>query len=285
MAADDAVPCLGHDNYSEWAIRMEAQLVRKKLWEVIMLDVSPPVTVMDEADWWRRQLARRPKGKMEEARAEIILKLDDSQLSHARERDPKIIRDTLARAHVARGFATRLALRRQFMRLVKKKDEGMSAWMGRVRALAWKLENVGVEMSYEDMILALTNGLDDTYEPFIISLDSTPPKDLTLEYVEDRMLNEEVRRGNKGVLSSSELEGVERETAFFVKAGGGRGIQGLPVAPAAVGDHSCWNCGEEGHIRAYCKAVPTAQTQRLEVSNLTMDSLPDFGTRELGTLY
>jgi hypothetical protein len=61
----------------------------------------------------------------------------------------------------------------------------MSAWIGRVKAFAFKLCDIGV-----DRILTL-NG---SYESFDISLDA--PADLTLDYAVDRLLNEEIRRGN-----------------------------------------------------------------------------------------
>jgi hypothetical protein len=49
--------------------------------------------------------------------------------------------------------------------------------------------------SEDRRILAPTNGLDGSYESFVISLDATSPADLTLEYLVDRLLNEEACRG------------------------------------------------------------------------------------------
>ncbi|KJA19874.1 hypothetical protein HYPSUDRAFT_106098, partial [Hypholoma sublateritium FD-334 SS-4] len=132
-------PRLNETNYTEWSIRMEAQLIRLGLWNQVVCDI------------W----------------------------------------EALARLHVARGFATRLALRRGFLRLVKGNDERMAAWIGRVKAFSFRLEDVGVEVTDEDRILALTNGLDKTYEAFLISLDATPPDLLSLAHVVDRLLNEE----------------------------------------------------------------------------------------------
>jgi hypothetical protein len=45
-------------------------------------------------------------------------------------------------------------------------------------------------------ILALTMGLNTTYDSFVISLDSTPTMDLTLNYIVHHMLNEEVCQDN-----------------------------------------------------------------------------------------
>ncbi|EMD30468.1 hypothetical protein CERSUDRAFT_38145, partial [Gelatoporia subvermispora B] len=145
-------PALSDANYSEWVIRMEAELVRKDLWDVIELPAPmKDLKTEKEIAAWHEM-------------------------------------------HVAQGLATRLRLRRQFLRLVKDVSEPMSAWIGRVKEMAFRLEDVGVKVDDEDRILALTNGLDDSYEAFVISLDATPTAQLTLEYVVNRLLNEEMRR-------------------------------------------------------------------------------------------
>ena len=79
----------------------------------------------------------------------------------------------------------RLALRQKFLTMVKGSTEAMSAWVGRVKSMSF------ITMD-EDRILALTMGLDTTYDSFVISLDSTPMTDLTLHYVVHCMLNKEV---------------------------------------------------------------------------------------------
>jgi hypothetical protein len=75
----------------------------------------------------------------------------------------------------------------------------MSAWVGRVKALSFKLEDIQVVMTDEDRILALTNGLDDSYGSFVISLDATPVDQfllltvcLTRTDVSERMQQESV---------------------------------------------------------------------------------------------
>ena len=42
------------------------------------------------------------------------------------------------------------------------------------------------------LILALTEGLPESYSTFIVTLDSIPADDLTLDIVITRLLNEEV---------------------------------------------------------------------------------------------
>ena len=65
-----------------------------------------------------------------------------------------------------------------------------------MKALVWKLEAIGVEVMEEDMILALTNSLNNSFKSFIISLDSTPPNQLSLQFTVDHMVNEEACKGS-----------------------------------------------------------------------------------------
>jgi hypothetical protein len=67
----------------------------------------------------------------------------------------------------------------------------MSAWVSRVKVLSFKLEDIGVGVTDEDRILTLTNGLDTSYESFIILLDAATTDQLTLKHMVDGLLNEE----------------------------------------------------------------------------------------------
>ena len=129
----------------------------------------------------------------------------------------------------------------------------MSAWVGHVKAMSHRLEDIGVDISDEDTILALTMGLNKSYDSFIISLDTTPPEQLTLEHVISHMLNEEVRRDNvdiQGVATKSKGGGMNGEVRVKKEEN---------VAMAAMqrdGPTMCWRCGKTGHVKAFCKEKP-----------------------------
>ena len=273
-------PRLNETNYSEWSIRMEAQLIRLGLWDQVVCDFEP-TTPEDDAKAKDAWLKKRKAPKMAEARAEIILRVEDSQLAHMRSKDPMEIWNALARLHIARGFATRLALRRGFLRLVKGNDERMAAWIGRVKAFSFRLEDVGVEVTDEDRILALTNGLDKTYEAFLISLDATPPELLSLAHVTDRLLNEETGRENRAAMNSG-------ETAFYTTRGNHSGSGQGGGQPGSGGPPVCWRCGKAGHIKEFCREEPVnvgPSTEREKSYYVASAQLRDLGERTVGTLY
>ena len=284
MSTEDKITRFAHlneTNYPEWVIRMEATLIRLGLWEVVMyegdLDGSEEDVKKSRESWLKKRTAK----KMSDARAEIVLRVEDSQLAHMRERDPEVIWRNLAQVHVARGFATRLALQRQFLRLVKGEKESMAAWVGRVKGFSFRLEDIGVEVSDEDRILALTNGLDNSWDSFVMSLDAMAPELLKMTHVVDRLLNEEMRRESR----DEETVSGKSEKVYVAKGDSGSGSGGLGAA------RTCWRCGEAGHIKMFCKSKPKEEEKKQETAHLALGAgmdvsqLKDLGAREIGQLF
>jgi len=77
----------------------------------------------------------------------------------------------------------------------------------------------------------LTMGLPDSYDTFVIALDSTDSSALTLDYVIGRLLNEESRKTPNSA----------REAAF--RADGKR---------RPVSEITCFNCQKKGHYQSNC---------------------------------
>jgi hypothetical protein len=185
---DPSFEKLNESNYADWRYLMEALLVEKDLWDVVDGSETRP------AGSDNSKAVRAFVKKQQLARSKIILNIEKSQLPHTRHLDPKEIWDSLEQVHRARGFATRLALRRWFLYMRKRDDEPMSSWISSVKNAAFHLETAGVSLIDEDVILALTEGLPDTYSGLIVALDTIPPNDLTLANVITRLLNEEIRQ-------------------------------------------------------------------------------------------
>ena len=79
--------------------------------------------------------------------------------------------------------------------MLRKSDEkSIQAWVAKVHCITFQLQEVGVDVSDEDIILSLTLGLLSSYESFIISLNTTPPDQFTLDYVIVCLMNKEARQ-------------------------------------------------------------------------------------------
>lgn len=236
---------LGNKNYAnDWDIRMEAVLVKKGLWDVVQVLVSKiksdgsPKTDAEVEIERNTKIAARDVVKMAEARAELVLRVESSQLSHMTSRDPMIIWQNLERMHRAAGFATSLALRRKFLTARKTESETMEDWIGRVQSMVLQMEYTGIVVTAQDKILAFTMGLPATYDAVVINFDATHPDDLTVEHVISRLLNEETRQQSNG--SITDPNGHDPNNVAFA------------AQRAAGKEHTCYFCDKKGHFKADC---------------------------------
>ncbi|KAI5980357.1 hypothetical protein EDD15DRAFT_2147572, partial [Pisolithus albus] len=118
----------------------------------------------------------------------------------------------------------------------------MQAWIAEVRRTAFQLQEVDVSVSDEDIILVLTLGLPTSYESFVVSLDTTPPDQLTLDYVITRLMNEEARQSHSSSV-------VDSESGALLTSAQNRARLGRRVALENI---TCFNCGEKGHYQSHC---------------------------------
>ena len=225
-------------NFHEWKIYMEALLTRKGLLEYV--DGTERHPRGTESSKKVKEFYR----KQSEARAEIILRVTPSQLAHCRNMDPMIIWNDLITIHSSRGRSTIIALRRRFQRLRLESSETMSAYVARVRHIAFLLEEAGVNVTDDDIILAITSGLPHSYDSFLISLDATSDTDYTLPHVIARLVNEYQRQHGRHQPASDPAN----------------------VALAATTQHrdlaniTCFGCGKKGHYQSSCPTHPSTPT-------------------------
>jgi gag-polypeptide of LTR copia-type/Zinc knuckle len=243
--------CLNDSNYAEWAVCMQAILVRRGLLSQIVNIVvdetgKDAATIAAEVEDLKK---KRDAGKMDEACAEMVLRVEDGQLSHMHSGDPMEVWRTLRHVHLAAGFATSLALRRKFLTAKKSAAQSMQAWIGHIQSLAFRMEEAGIEVADQDWILVLTMGLPDSYDPVIINFDSTASELLMLNHVIARLLNEEARQSSHSATTNREDSHDEALAA----------VQKNRSRPRATGGNAsadiiCYFCDEKGHYKSECPA-------------------------------
>jgi hypothetical protein len=102
MTDDDRDSCarfllLSDANYTEWAMRMEAELIEKGLWEQVFVELDVNGKTVQEIESERvKAVAKRNAKKMGEARARMIMRVETLQLVHMHKRDPMVIWAKLA---------------------------------------------------------------------------------------------------------------------------------------------------------------------------------------------
>ncbi|KIM73829.1 hypothetical protein PILCRDRAFT_14895 [Piloderma croceum F 1598] len=79
--------------------------------------------------------------------------------------------------------------------MVLDEDQSMEAWIASVWDIVHHLESADFEVMDIDLVISLTQGLPDHYDPFIVSLDATPIDQLNVNSVIVCLLNEESHQG------------------------------------------------------------------------------------------
>src|SRR5882724_9742152 len=246
---DPHFPKLNDANYADWCYMKAATLVEKDLWDV----VDGSLTCLIGSPNHKAVKTFVKKEKL--AHAKIILSIEASQLPHTCHDNPNVIWDSLQKVHWAHGFATCLSLHCFFLYMRKQDDQPIISWVSDVKRAAFQLEATGISTINEDIILALTEGLPESFSTFIVALDSLPPSELTLDNVIMRLLNEEVRQ-----MPTSASTNVSTDPMVAPKLGPDEALLATMRAKFPASEITCYRCGRKGHYQSSCPSpeVPVA---------------------------
>jgi hypothetical protein len=228
-------------HYPDRAMQMEALLEEKELWDIVTGTKPVPTTGPNS----KAMKAYVQQGKV--TKAKIILHLDKSQLPHAHLHTAKEIWDNLTCIHRAHSFGTLLAMHQKFFYMVMDEEKSMEAWIASVWDIAHRLEAADFEVMDIDLIIALTWRLPDQYDLFIISLDTTPIDQLSVDSIITCLLNEEFCQlcfHDTAALSHSQLRKKTWSKNSKVKS-----IASEEQPPRSP---HCYNCGGRGCLAHDC---------------------------------
>ena len=188
-----------------------------------------------------------------------------SQLAHCRDPDPAVIWANLDLIHNSRGRSTVISLQRRLHRLRLERDETMTAYIARARHIEFLLSEVGIYVTDEELILAITAGLPHSYDPFLVTLDATADDQYTLPNITMRLVNE-YQRQNMRVYPSrpapATTNPASRDEAMSV-------TQNTQSRLARI---TCFTCGNKGHYQVNCPTRSTTSTPAPHSKSSTPDS-------------
>ncbi|KAF8992518.1 hypothetical protein BDZ89DRAFT_1173011 [Hymenopellis radicata] len=154
---------LNDSNYGTWSMMIEALLTSKELFTDIMEvavdtvdDKGDPRAQSDIDAEIEKKLKKRSKTKMAQARSEMILRVEPSQLSHMRDKDPLTVWEDLKSVHRLPGFTGSLVQRKKLLLMNMKKGQSMVNWIGEVKEHAFNMGEAGSAVTEADQILAIT---------------------------------------------------------------------------------------------------------------------------------
>jgi hypothetical protein len=218
---------------------MQLILVKEKLWKY----TSEEKPTKDcPADWDEKSL---------ETLSTIGLAVEDSQLVHIRNsKTAKECWDSLKRFHERSTISNKVRLMRLICSAKLMPNDDMESHITGMANLFQQLADLGEQMSELWRMSMLLSSLPESYDTLVTALEVRPEKDLTIEVVESKLLEESMK-----MLKTSDYGGSSEQVLHTVNKKG----QGKWRVPERK-EFRCFGCGELGHIAKNCpktgKQVP-----------------------------
>ena len=191
---------LNSKNYTTWKFKLKHLLIAKDLWEYVDGSIVEPEATAEaaaKADY---------KKKANRAMSTIVLSVNDGLLYLITEcTGAKQAWDKL-QAHFERDtLSNKLFLKKRYFRSVMREGSSAEDHMKYMKELSNKLAAINAAVSEEDQVVTLLGSLPDSYSTLVIALE-TCVDDLSLEYVQQALINEDQRRGEQRNLAGGSRE-------------------------------------------------------------------------------
>ena len=175
---------LNGSNYGVWSMKVKMMLMRDELWGLVDgTEVAPA------------ELTAVYTRKLAKATATIGLTVDDSFLLMIGDKEtPKAMWDALKEHFQSDSLANELFLRRKFYQArMSDGDDDVQGHINSLREIQRQLAGINCKISDREFVMVLLGSLPDSWQSLITALESRAD-DLTLSFVQQRLLHEESRR-------------------------------------------------------------------------------------------
>lgn len=225
------IPLFDGRNFSNWKYRVGILLDEKDLKNFIEEKLDDILAKTDDA---KKAEVRKNEKKCVSI---LVQTIHDCQLENVKDKSTaKEMFDTLESLFVRKTIASQLFLRKQLLTMKYNDNEDISSHILKFDTKIRELKATGTKLEETDVIVHLLLTLPESYNNLVTALETMDQKNLTVEFVKTRLMDEHNKR--KGVCSS--YSSVSSS------------------AMQARTDIICYKCGKSGHVMARCRNTEAA---------------------------
>lgn len=176
-------------NYSNWKYRVQIVLEEKDLLEYIKRDLA---TIMESASETEKRNHEKNERK---CKLVLVQHYADSYLEYVQDkRMAKEIFNALRAVFERKSIAGQLWLRKKLITL--KYRESIANHFLEFDKIVWELKSIGAKLEDLDIICHLLLTLSKSFDSLVTALKTLNPKQLTMEFVKSRLLDEYSKRNS-----------------------------------------------------------------------------------------
>jgi len=170
-------------NLHKWRQRIQMVVALRDLDDLLDEDGKPTDAEDRQLAVWKRRDTK--------ASAIIGLTLGSDQLEHVSGcKMTAEMWSTLQGVLQCKSLINKIKARREFYTIEMSVGKGMLGYINRVRNLGENLKAMGGEVTEMDVAKSVLTGLTSKYENLLVALDAKGEKELSLDFVKSRLLQE-----------------------------------------------------------------------------------------------
>lgn len=233
MEADRAIkiPLFDGTNFSNWKYRVGILLDERGLKQYIEEDLA---NILAATEATKRDAAKKEEKKCVSI---LVQTMHDNQLEYVKDKSlAKDMFDTLKNIFERKSVASQLLLRKQLLTMKYNDNDDIIEHFLKFDTKIRQLKSTGTKMEDLDVVVHLLITLPKSYDNLVTALETMDQKNLSLEFVKSRLMDE----FNKRKASSSNNSNTS-------KANENSAMQ------AKNPDIVCYRCGKPGHMKSRCR--------------------------------